>query len=165
MEESVSVAEAQAASLERLIEQQINLGLKNPHEFFDVLERQLGDDGLLELAKPYLADFVSEMARQKINTKRRSEIAKITTRSLADPQVKLQALWVPDEKGGGLDYKRIADFTADDFDARASYMERMMIGISRHAAWCRAAADAIRDAGVETAATVQLPPLPEIADL
>lgn len=157
-------AEIEAPTLERLIDQQIELGLKNPHEFFSVLASSHGEE-LIRLAQPYLADFVAEMARQKLNAKRRASIAKITTETLGDPEVKLRALWVP---GGeqGIVYKRIADMTAEDFDARASYLERMIIGISRHASWCRTVAAELRNRNLQTARELDvLPSLPPMDDV
>lgn len=89
------------AQLDELIEQQINLGHKDPHKFYDLLVRQLGDD-LVEIAKPYLADFIAEMARHRIGARRR---AAITNATLANAEIKLQSLWVPGD--GGITYKRI----------------------------------------------------------
>lgn len=151
-------------TLERLIEQKINLGLKDPHECYPALEHELGPE-LLELARPYLAEFVSTMARQKLNALRRSDIAKITPQSIADPEVKLRSLWIPNNEQG-ISYKRIADMTADDFDARAAYLERMLIGLSRHIGWCRNVAQELRRANLATAGQLDaLPPLPEIDDV
>jgi len=154
-------------TLERLVEQQINLGLKNPHDCFAALERQLGPADLVEAARPYLADFISDMARQKINAQRRSSIAKITPKSVADPEVKLRSLWIPSPvREQGILYKRIADMTAEDFDARAGYLERMMLGLSRHIGWCRSVAAELRRRDLVTAGELdELPALPELDDL
>lgn len=155
----------QTLTLELLIDQQINLGHKNPHEFFDRIQGQLGD-GLFEVAKPHLADFIAEMGRQRLNAQRRSAIAKITTGDLDDPEIQLKSLWIPSDGDGGIIYKRIADMTADDFDARANYLERMIIGISRSAAWCRSVATELRRNRLATAGELKtLPALPDIDDL
>lgn len=160
---TTSLTEVQTETLDRLIDQQITLGLKNPHDCFEALERKLGPD-LFELARPYLADFISEMTRQKLNAQRRSDLAKITPTTVTDPEVKLRSLWVPADSG--ITYKRIADMTADDFDARATYLERMLIGLSRHIGWCRNVADELRRRDVETAGQLeQLPALPVIGEL
>ncbi len=150
----------QTDTLEQLIDKNIALGHKNPHDFYELLERELGDD-IVTVARPYLADFIADMTRQRLNSGRRTQIAKITTAGLADPELVLRSLWVPSE--GTILYKRIADMTADDFDSRAAYLERMMIGISRHAGWCRAVADAIRTTKqANTAGDLRrLPALPE----
>jgi hypothetical protein len=154
-------------TLERLVEQQINLGLKNPHECFDRLVQQFGPADLVEIARPYLSDFITEMARHKINAQRRQSIAKITPTTVADPEVKLRSLWVPSEiREQGIVYKRIADMTAEDFDARAAYLERMLVGLSRHIGWCREVANEIRRTKKQTAGQLKaLPALPEIDDL
>lgn len=146
-------------TLEEAIQQQLNLGTKDPHTVYDALERHLGDE-LYEIAKPYLADFIAEMARQRINSERRASIAKIKPNTLADPEIKLKSLWVPSD--GTIIYKRIADMTADDFEARAEYLERMASGIQKHAQWCRDCADAIRHSKVKTAG--KLDRLPSLRD-
>lgn len=159
----MTITKDEALTLDRLVDQQINLGLKNPHDCYAALERQLGTE-LLELARPHLAEFINDMARQKINAQRRSEIAKIDDSTLADPEVKLRALWVPSESG--ITYKRIGDMTAEDFDSRAAYLERMLIGLSRHIGWCHNVATEIRRRKVKTAGQLkQLPALPEIDDI
>ncbi len=54
--------------------------------------------------------------------------------------------------------------TADDFDARADYLDRMADGIHIHAQWCRDYAKGIRDAKVITAKELDwIPELPEAA--
>jgi hypothetical protein len=148
-------------TLEELIDQQITLGNHDPHTFYESIERQLGDD-VLEIVKPYIADFISEMGRQRINTKRRQEVAKITPANSGSREIMLQSLWVPSD-GSGIVYKRIADMTASDFDARADYLERMAAGIANHANWCRDCANQIRTEKVKTFG--KLKHLPELHDL
>lgn len=148
-------------TLEELIDQQITLGHHDPHELYALLERQLGDE-LINIVKPYIADFISEMGRQRINTKRRSEVAKITPANSSSREIMLQSLWVPSD-GSGITYKRISDMTADDFDARANYLERMAAGIANHAQWCRDCANQMRAENVKTAG--KLKHLPELQDL
>lgn len=148
-------------TLEDLIDQQITLGHKDPHEFAELIERAMGDE-LLELVKPYLADFITEMGRQRLNAIRRASVARITKTGLQDPKIMLQSMWVPDLEHRSIIYKRIADMTAKDFDDRAIYLEHMANGIARSAQWCRDCADAIRNANVATAGELDhLPPLPE----
>jgi hypothetical protein len=150
-----------AQTLEELIDQQINLGHKDPHEFPDLIANALGDE-LLEIVKPYLADFIAEMGRHRLGQLRRASVAKITPKSLADPEVMLQSMWVPEPHGPNITYKRIADMTAADFEARATYLEHMATGITRSAEWCRDCAKAIKRAKVQTAGQLgYLPPLPE----
>jgi hypothetical protein len=145
--------------LKEAIHQQISLGHRHPHEFYDLLKRQLGDE-LLTISKPYLADFINEMARHEIGNERRSAVAKINDKTLETGEVKLKSLWVPAK--GEIIYKRIADMTAKDFDARADYLDRMTRGIQRHAEWCRTCATNIRKAKVKTAGELlHLPSLPD----
>lgn len=134
---------AEVQTLEDLIQQQINLGVKDPHIVYDKLVAALGPEETQKLAGPYVADMISYMARQKLNALRRSDLAKITDDSVQTSEVMLRSLWVPDAEDGYV-YKRIADMTAEDFDDRAAYLERMVMGITRHAIWCRDVAKAIR---------------------
>lgn len=144
------------------IEQELNLGQRDPHKIWKRLERKLGKEKLQELALPYLPDFISDMARQRLNQQRRTAIAKITTKALENQaEVMLKSLWVPSEEG--IVYKRIADMSADDFRDRASYLDRMVVGIAVHAAWCREVADAMDKQGVAQAKDLAvLPSLPEL---
>lgn len=145
-------------TLESAITQQINLGLKDPHEIYDRLLAQLGDE-LVEIARPHMADFIADRARQRLNALRRASVAKITAGRI-EPETKLRSLWVPSDDA--ITYKRIADMTAADFDARADYLDRLASGISRHADWCRDVAAAIRAANVEVAGGLsELPALGE----
>lgn len=145
-------------SLEELIDQQIELGHKDPHTFYEQIERQLGED-LVTIVKPYIAEFISEMGRQRINARRRAAVIKITPSNAHSKEIMLHSLWVPDS-GTGITYKRIADMTAADFDARADYLEHMASGILNHARWCRDCANLIRTSKVKTAG--KLESLPEL---
>lgn len=151
-------------TLEELIDQQINLGHKDPHEIPALLERALGDD-LFEVVKPYISDFIAEMGRHRLGQLRRQSVAKISAKTIADPEIMLQSMWVPEEEGPNITYKRIADMTAADFEARAAYLEHMARGIARSAEWCRDCAKAIKKAKVATAGELgTLPPLPETVE-
>ena len=148
--------------LVRLIEQEVNRGRANPHKIWERLEKRLGREMLETLALPYLPDLVSEIARQKINQQRRTAVARITSKSLEDQgAVMLKSLWVPSEDG--IVYKRIADMTADDFRDRAAYLDRMVVGIAVHAAWCREVANQMDAEGCALAKDLSaLPALPEL---
>jgi hypothetical protein len=155
----VSVRET--LTLERAIERELNLGQKDPHVIYDRLAEQLGPKALFKLAVPHLPDMIGEMARQRLNQQRRNAIAKIDDSNLAQPEIMLKSLWVPSEDG--IVYKRIADMDDRDFDDRAAYLERMVLGISRHAQWCRDVAEAIRKHKVGVAGDLErLPGLPEL---
>lgn len=160
-EEADMTAVAETKTLEQLIEQQITLGVKDPHVVYDKLVASLGPEETQKLAGPYIADMISYMARQKLNALRRSDLAKIDDKSVATSEVMLRSLWIPDEDG--YVYKRIADMTAEDFEDRAAYLERMVLGITRHAIWCRDVAKAIRKGKHQTAGELKgLPSLPEL---
>lgn len=151
-------------TLEELIDQQINLGHKDPHEFYELIHRALGEE-LIDVVTPYISDFIAELGRQRLNAKRRATLARISAKTLASPDILLRSMWVP-TGDGTITYKRIADMTAEDFDERANYLERMAIGIRRSAQWCRECAHAIRSNKVKTAGTLgSLPPLPDHEDL
>lgn len=149
-------------TLERAIERELNLGQKDPHQVYERLEDSLGPEELLRLAMPYIPDLVSEMARHKLGQKRRQAIAKISDKSLTDPEIMLKSLWIP-TKDGKILYKRIADMDDRDFDARAAYLERLVLGISRHAMWCREVAAMMRKhKAVVARDLLRLPELPEV---
>lgn len=151
-------------TLEELIDQQINLGHKDPHQFPDLLRKSLGDE-LIAIVTPYLDDFIAELGRQRINAIRRKSIAKITRDDLGDPEIMLRSMWVP-TGDGTITYKPIGEMTADDFDARANYLEHMATGIRISAQWCRDVAHLMRTKGVKTAKRLTtLPPLPTSEDL
>jgi hypothetical protein len=152
-------------TLERLIDQQIELGHHNPHDYPQLLAKALGDN-LNEIIKPYIDDFIAEMSRQRINNRRRAQIAKITPTTINQPEIMIQSLWIPTGQGNTITYKPLGTMTADDFDARADYLERMSLGIHRHAQWCRTVANNMRDQNVTTANQLgNLPALPEYEDL
>lgn len=149
------------ATLERYIDQQIELGQKDPHEIATQLKIHLGDE-LVKITEPYIEAFISELARQKINAVRRASVAKITTNALADSEVLLKSLWVPSDHGE-ITYKAIGEMTAEDFDSRAAYLDRMALGIRTHAQWCRDCATKMRTENVKHARKLSsLPPLPEL---
>lgn len=151
-------------NLEELIDQQIQLGHKDPHEFPELLRRALGDE-LINIVTPYLDDFITEMGRHRINSIRRQSIAKITGGHLNDPEIMLRSMWVP-TGDGKITYTPIGSMTADDFDSRAVYLEHMAHGIQISAQWCRNVAQQMRDEGVKTAKKLSaLPPLPTDEDL
>lgn len=153
----------QPMTLERAIEREINLGQKDPHEVYDRLEKALGGEELVRLAAPHIPDLVSEMARQRISQQRRQAVAKISNATIGDPEIMLRSLWVPSDDGK-IVYKRIADMDATDFEDRAAYLERLVVGISRHAQWCRDVAQVIRKQKVGKAGDLKrLPELPELA--
>jgi hypothetical protein len=153
----------QIDDLAKLVERELNLGQRDPHKIYARLKRQLGEETLRELSFPYLPDLVADMARQRMNQLRRTAIAKISEKTLQDPEVMLKSLWVPSDDEQGIVYKRIADMTAEDFRARAAYLDRMVVGIAVHAAWCREVADQIEIQGVTFAKELErLPSLPEL---
>lgn len=150
----------EGVTLEQVIDRYISLGEKDPRNVAERVFNELGDD-VVAVVQPHLADFIAEMARHRLGNQRRAELARITPRSLASREIMLKSIWIPAE--GSIVYKRIADVTADEFEARAAYMERMVASISAHAQWCRDCASAIRAAGVANAGGLdRLPALPEI---
>ena len=61
------------------------------------------------------------------------------------------------------DWLNSGAMTADDFDARATYLEHMANGIKVSAQWCRNVAAQMRAEGVKTAKKLSaLPPLPNL---
>lgn len=150
-------------TLEELIDQQINLGNKDPHEFPEILRRSLGTE-IVEIASPYIDDFIAEMARHRLSARRRASIAKITSRSLQSGDVLIRSLWVPTHDGN-IVYKAIGEMQPEEFEARADFMDRLVLGIKAHAQWCRDVAEQMRHENVTRAKELSgLPPLTEIAE-
>lgn len=148
-------------TLEELIDQQINLGYKDPHDFPELLKRALGDE-LITIVAPYIDDFIAEVGRHRLNSLRRKDVARITRGGLGDPQIMLRSMWVP-SGDGTIVYKPIGEMTADDFDSRAVYLEHMANGIRASAQWCRDVADMMRAKNARTAKDLKsLPALREV---
>lgn len=149
-----------AGSLEDVIDTQIELGHGDPHSVYQAVVRMLGDE-LEELVRPHIEEFVCEMARQRLNSRRRSSIAKINRNTVKTEEVKLRYLWVPGD--GEVSYKRIADMTAADFIRRADYIENMASGLMRHAKWCRDVAALMAQENVRKAG--KLTTLPAVEEI
>ena len=152
----------ESVTLEEVIDRYITLGEKDPRLVAEKVFGELGDD-LVEVARPHLAEFVAELARHRLAGQRRAELARITSRSVASREIMLKSIWIPSK--GSIVYKRIADVTADEFDARAAYLDRMVSSIAAHAQWCRDCASSIRAKGFKKAGQLEsLPPLPEYGE-
>lgn len=148
-------------TLNDVVDRYIHLGEKDPRRVRERVMDELGDR-LLDVVTPHLEDFIDELARQRLNSERRREVARITPQTVSNREIMLKSIWIP--LNGTILYKRIADVTAAEFEARAAYLDRMIVGISNHAQWCRDVADAIRAIKGKTASDLSaLPPLPQHA--
>lgn len=154
------ITQPSSPSLSEAIDQLIGLGHRDPREGCDLLVHQHGKDWLLAAAAPHLPDWIADMIRQQINAERRQQVARITPAGLMTPEIKLMFMWVPHPDGYG-SYVRLADATAEDFDRRAVYLERLSLAVLRQAAWCRDVAELLRSRKLGVAGELEtLPPLP-----
>lgn len=151
-----------ALSLEEAIAQQIHLGLKDPLEIARTVEKLYGTEWLGEQLRAYSEELVASLARMRLGAIRRSaEIALRPGDAATQSDLKLSSFWVPDEHGGS--WKRAADVTAEDLEARARHYDRLASGSLRRALWLREVADLMREEGAKTLGRlkVALPALPE----
>lgn len=151
-------------SLDELVESFIELGEKDPHEAARRLIRHVGSERVLEVAKPYLEDFIAEMFRRRIGSKRRAAVARLTPAAIESREILLKSIWIPTEDGA-FKYIAVGECAAADFDARADYVDRLIEGVVRHNRWNRAMAAQIRAEGVETAAELSEMPQLEAVEM
>jgi len=145
-------------NLEEAILQLIELGEKDPLVIARKLEERDTNGWLAEQMFAYREQFLSELARHRLGSQRRSsQLALRPGDVLATAELKLRSVWVP-EQG----WTRAADMTVDDVDARAAYLERLSWSIGSQAAWFREAASLMRAEGAKTLGRLKasLPPLP-----
>jgi len=145
-------------NLEEAILQLIELGEKDPLVIARKIVERNDADWLAEQMLPYCEQFLSELSRQRLGSQRRSsQLALRPGDDLADAELKLRSVWVP-EQG----WKRAADMTADDLDVRAAYLERLAGSIAIQASWFREVSGLMRAEGAKTLGRLKaaLPPLP-----
>lgn len=139
-------------TLEDAVVQQIELGEKDPGEIARKVEHLFGRDWLAAELLAHAEGFVSEIARQRLGAARRAAVVRIEPRTLADmAEVKTKSVWIPDLLAPGVGgHKRMAECTADDFDHRASWLERLASSVTVQADWFRDLAARMRDEGART---------------
>lgn len=154
-------------TLDEAIAQLVSVGIRDPLTIARKLEEQYGDEWVTAELVARAEDILTEYARRYVSAERRSNVVALRTRDIrAQSEIMTKYLWYPGEHGY-TEWKRIADFTAEDWDRRAAFMEQQAVGVLKGAMWCRQNAKLVRDAGVETTGqlTVDLPPLPDAGDL
>lgn len=150
-------------TLEEAIQQQVNLGARDPQGIYEALERQFGNDELLELVRPYLPDLLTEMARRRLTAHRRSaEVALRLGDHRSQAQIRLAKAWIP-----GSGWKRADELTAEDLRLRAAAYDSLANASLVRAQWCREVASMIEEDGVQTLGQLrrELPALPTTLEL
>lgn len=152
-------------TLEMITQQQINFGHGDPDGLTDAIMRSMGDE-LIEIVRPYMRDLLREYARLALGRQRRSQVAKITSKTdMTNPDIMLQYYWVP-SPDGELTYIRVGEMTADDWHRRAKYLERQALGITTAASWCHQVGEAITAGGYKTTKDLpEIPPMPDPDDV
>lgn len=136
------------------IEQQINLGLKDPIEIAEAVERLHGEEWVRARVADMAMDVLAQLARGRLGSRRRARepvsAAAANGSSPAARDFLLESKFVPD-----VGWKRIADLTAHDCRAVAEH-HRMLVNVNGHKARLYLDfADAIDSAGVETLGQVR----------
>ena len=150
-------------NLEEAIAQLIGLGEKDPLVIARKLETQYGHDWVVEQISAYAEDLVAELARQRLGALRRTaEVAIRPGDPITSSEMKLKSIWI-----SGVGYKRVADVTPEDLDARAAMYDRLMRGMGMRAEWCRETAALMRAEGARTLGKLKtaLPVLPDDASI
>lgn len=149
--------------LDKAIDRLIRLGEKEPLLIAKKLEKQYGPEWLAQQLFLYAEEFISDLARRRLNSIRRSaEIALRPGDIQASAELKLAKTWVP--KVG---WKVAATLTVSDLRAKAEWYRNFARSAQRRSAWCDEVADDMEAEGVVTLGELRkaLPPLPDVREL
>lgn len=141
------------------IDRLLSLGHKDPAEFGPLLERRLGEDWAARQATSHFYELAAVIGAARQNARRRA-----AERSLAreKPQTRtnllLQPVWIP-----GFGRKKYGECTAEDLDARASWLEAYAQIAITTADWLRDIATTMRTENAATLSDLKtaLPRLPQ----
>src|SRR5204862_4108185 len=119
-------------NLEQAIEQAISLGYGDPIAIADQIENHYGPEWLTTQLVEHRHDILAELARRRLGSVRRSkELALRPGDEMASAEMKIAKTWVP---GDG--WKRVADLTESDLEAKATWYRSLALAAVRRAAWC-----------------------------
>jgi hypothetical protein len=150
-------------NLQEAISQQITLGQKDPLEIARRIGNQFGPEWISGQLLPYAEDFISDMARRQLGARRRAaEVALRPGNDVANAEFGLVSMWIPGSDGVGF-WKRAADLTAEDLEARARRYDGLALGSMKRAKWLREVVSMMAAEGVRTLGLLQaaLPSLPD----
>lgn len=153
-------------TLEEAIAQRINLGDKDPLTIARKIIENHDDEWLVEELTGLAEDLIAEMSRRRLgDQRRRAEVALRPGDPVSTGELKLRSVWVPGESGG--DWKRAADVTAEDAEAKARWYLGLARAAQRRAMWWLDVAGMIRADGVANLGALKrdLPVLPGDEDL
>lgn len=146
-------------TLEEAIQQQVNLGLKDPLTIARKVIERSDKHWLASELSSLAEEIIAERARQRLGAFRRSaEVALRIGDHSTRADMRLAKFWVPGEG-----WKKAADATAEDLRKRAAFYEKFASAAMRRSSWCREVAALMDAEGAPTLAKLkaELPALPE----
>lgn len=130
-------------TLREAIEQQINLGVKDPREIAAAISRRYDSKWLAAELMSVSDDLVADIARSVLSSSRRASLSLAKVSALPRRDLMLQAAWLP-----GLGWVEFGRFTAEHFDRLAAQYRKGAAALGRYAEWCEGNAAAMREQGV-----------------
>lgn len=146
-------------TLDEAVAQLVNVGEKDPIVIARKIAKKYDSKWLGTELLALSEDLISEMARRKLNSVRRSaELSLRAGDSRANSDLMTVKAWIPGEG-----WKRASDLTSEDCRKRASFYDLLSSAAVRRATWFREVANLMDIEGVETLGQLEheLPVLPE----
>jgi hypothetical protein len=144
-------------SLEEAIQQIINLGQHDPLTVTREIEERYEIEWLKEELYALREEFISYLARQRINNRRRSAMTALRKGKPGD--LMLAGEWVPN-----WGWKRLADWTAADLRSRENYYRKIAGSALLLADWCRQCIEIMETEKAKTLGKVKTP-LPALEEV
>lgn len=140
-------------TLDEKIQQLVTLGEKDP---WDVADKLLSREDEQELrASIDLRSVIADRARVILgNDRRKAQHQLKPGDATTTAELRLKSFWVPGPDGFTI-YKRADKCTAEDFELRAAFHERLAAGNLKQAEWCREIARLMRAEGAPTLAKLK----------
>lgn len=147
-------------TLEGAIQQQIEIGERDPIIIADKIVDLYGRDWMCEQLCEQAEHLVAGIARSRIGSQRRvTQLNLKPGNPVPQAELKIRSFWVP-----GKGYVRAADLTSDNLESRAAWNDRFIATVDRHSSWCRQVAAMIRSEGAKNLGRLkaELPALPPV---
>jgi len=144
-------------TLREAIEQQINLGIKDPKEIAHKIGQRFDSKWLAAELVGMAEEVVQDLARSILSSSRRSSMSLTRVAALPRRDLMLQAAWLP-----GIGWIEFGHFTVEHFERLAGQYRKGATALTRYAEWCETNAALMRDQGVDEFRLVKgaLPALP-----
>lgn len=147
-------------SLEGAIQQLINLGEHDPLSIARKIEQRFEEDWLRDELYALRQDFICDLARNRINGRRRSAMTALRA-GKPKTELMLTGEWVPGKNPG---WKKLSQWTAEDLRAREHYYRKVSGTMVRLADWCSECVALMEAENVKTLGKVKAP-LPTLDDV